>query len=46
MEAFSLGATGVTHLFNAMSGVSGRIPGLVGASLINKDCFIGIIADM
>lgn len=46
MEAFNLGATGVTHMFNAMSGLSGRVPGLVGASLMNKDCYVGLIADM
>lgn len=45
MEAFDDGATGVTHIYNAMSGLHHRAPGLVGAALQNKDVVVGIIAD-
>jgi N-acetylglucosamine-6-phosphate deacetylase len=39
------GITGVTHLFNAMSGFAARAPGAAGAALDRPDCFAGIIAD-
>ena len=42
---FDAGARGVTHLFNAMSGLSHREPGLVGAALTRGDVWGGIIAD-
>ncbi len=42
---FDLGVTGVTHLFNAMSGMSAREPGLAGAALARDDVHCGIIAD-
>ena len=38
------GARAATHLFNAMSQMSGRAPGLTGAA-IGSDAFCGIIAD-
>lgn len=38
------GASCGTHLFNAMSPMTGRAPGAVGA-LINSDCYTGIICD-
>jgi N-acetylglucosamine-6-phosphate deacetylase len=44
-DAFGAGATGVTHLFNAMSPMTAREPGVVGASLNNKSCWCGVIAD-
>jgi N-acetylglucosamine-6-phosphate deacetylase len=44
-EAFDRGVTGVTHLFNAMSGMTARDPGLVGAALARDDVHCGIIAD-
>ncbi|MGX9418984.1 N-acetylglucosamine-6-phosphate deacetylase [Vibrio sp. WJH972] len=44
-EAFSNGASFVTHLFNAMSQWSGREPGLVGAAFDTPSVYAGIIAD-
>lgn len=43
--ALAAGATGFTHLFNAMSQLTGREPGLVGAALASREAFCGIIAD-
>ena len=42
---FSAGAKMVTHLFNAMSPLTHREPGLVGAALDNGNVFGGLIAD-
>lgn len=39
------GITGVTHLYNAMSPMSHRAPGMVGAVLENDDLYAGIIVD-
>ncbi|HEY2835932.1 MAG TPA: N-acetylglucosamine-6-phosphate deacetylase, partial [Rhizomicrobium sp.] len=44
-SAFRRGLTGFTHLFNAMSPLTGRAPGVVGAALINRDAYCGIIVD-
>jgi N-acetylglucosamine-6-phosphate deacetylase len=44
-QAFARGATGATHLFNAMSPLGSRAPGVVGAVLANQECFAGIIVD-
>ena len=44
-QAFEAGARTVTHLFNAMSGLSHREPGLVGALLNTDEAFAGLIAD-
>jgi N-acetylglucosamine-6-phosphate deacetylase len=43
--AFASGASGVTHLYNAMSQLTGREPGVVGAAFAAKDIWAGIIAD-
>jgi N-acetylglucosamine-6-phosphate deacetylase len=39
------GVTGFTHLFNAMSPLTGREPGVVGAALSDQNSYCGIIAD-
>ncbi|MFN3615179.1 MAG: amidohydrolase family protein, partial [Rubrimonas sp.] len=43
--AVGLGLRGVTHLFNAMSQIEGRAPGVVGAALSDKRLRAGVIAD-
>lgn len=43
--ALSAGARGFTHLYNAMSQLQNREPGMVGAALADRDSFCGIIAD-
>jgi N-acetylglucosamine-6-phosphate deacetylase len=44
-EALDHGLTGFTHLFNAMSQLTGREPGAVGAALDDPDSWCGIILD-
>jgi N-acetylglucosamine-6-phosphate deacetylase len=44
-QAFRAGVRSVTHLFNAMSGLTHREPGLVGALLNADEVFAGLIAD-
>lgn len=45
VEAYRNGLTGFTHLFNAMSPLTAREPGVVGAALSNPDSYCGIIVD-
>ena len=45
VEAMRRGATGFTHLFNAMSGLHHREPGMVGAALAHAD-YSEIIPDL
>jgi N-acetylglucosamine-6-phosphate deacetylase len=43
--ALDCGASGFTHLFNAMSPMQNRAPGAVGAALENLTAWCGIIVD-
>jgi N-acetylglucosamine-6-phosphate deacetylase len=43
--AIAAGLTGFTHLFNAMSPLTSREPGAVGAALADPDCWCGLIVD-
>ncbi len=43
--AFKLGASMVTHAFNAMPGLHHREPGLLGAALVYPGVYCGLIAD-
>ena len=44
-QAFSLGASMVTHAFNAMPSLHHRQPGLLGEAMINPSVYCGLIAD-
>jgi len=44
-QAVDRGVSGVTHLFNTMSQLNAREPGLVGAALEDDRLFAGIICD-
>jgi N-acetylglucosamine-6-phosphate deacetylase len=43
--AFKLGASMITHAFNAMPSLHHRQPGLLGEAIINSQVFCGLIAD-
>lgn len=44
-DALDEGVTGFTHLFNAMTQLTGREPGVVGAALESDSAWCGIIVD-
>lgn len=44
-KALDAGARSITHLYNAMSQMTGREPGMVGAALADQESYVGIIAD-
>ena len=43
--ALQAGATGFTHLYNAMSPLTGREAGMVGTALLNESAYCGLIVD-
>ncbi len=45
LAAIEAGASGFTHLFNAMSPLQSRAAGVTGAALLS-DCYTGLIADL
>jgi N-acetylglucosamine-6-phosphate deacetylase len=45
LAAIAAGAAGITHCFNAMSQLSSREPGLVGAAMTHPDLLVEVIAD-
>jgi N-acetylglucosamine-6-phosphate deacetylase len=45
LAALAAGARGFTHLYNAMSQLQNREPGMVGAALTDAASYCGIIAD-
>ena len=44
-QALGAGARAFTHLFNAMSQLIGREPGMVGACLADRESYCGVIVD-
>jgi N-acetylglucosamine-6-phosphate deacetylase len=45
LVALAAGLSGFTHLFNAMTPLTSRAPGMVGAALDDRSSYFGIIAD-
>ncbi|HET9819009.1 MAG TPA: N-acetylglucosamine-6-phosphate deacetylase [Rhodanobacteraceae bacterium] len=44
-DALDAGVRGFTHLYNAMSPLTSREPGMVGAALDDRDSWCGVIVD-
>jgi N-acetylglucosamine-6-phosphate deacetylase len=44
-NAYAAGARSTTHLFNAMTGVDHRTPGVAVAALLDDDAYVELIAD-
>ena len=44
-SALQAGVRGFTHLYNAMTGLESRAPGVVGAALESRTAYAGIIVD-
>ncbi|MFT3791935.1 MAG: N-acetylglucosamine-6-phosphate deacetylase [Rudaea sp.] len=44
-DALDLGLRGFTHLYNAMTPLNGREPGVVGAALDDRESWCGVIVD-
>jgi N-acetylglucosamine-6-phosphate deacetylase len=45
VQGFARGISGVTHLFNAMTALTSRAPGMVGAALDDGPIWCGLIVD-
>ena len=45
LAALEAGASCFTHLFNAMSPLTSREPGMVGTALLDKRSYVGLIVD-
>lgn len=45
LQAIEAGADGFTHLFNAMSAMQSREPGMVGAAMADVNTWCGLIVD-
>lgn len=45
VNALKAGASGFTHLYNAMSSITGREAGMLGLALLDDQAFCGLIVD-